>query len=201
MKGDSDRNALKREGAAAQPRNRLIQVEEAVGGGAPDAEDEVRPEDFNLSAEVADAGVALGLGRLAIVRWAALDDVSDIAVGLARESNCGEHLVEEIAGSSHKGQSLAVFFRAGAFSDHEHLGICDPLAEDRPRAGLGENAGAALAHPRFEGIEARLPIFGLTIFARQDGSPTRTGRAVEGRAVADLQSPATPKAVAEKIFN
>jgi len=107
-----------------------------------------------------------------------------------------------VARGAHEGEPLSVFFRTGAFADHEDLRSGDSFAENRPQAGLRKITGSAVAYADFEGIEAGLAIFIRTAIAGACGIVPCAGRSAEAEGgIAGHKPAAASEAIAEEIFD
>src|SRR3990172_4426296 len=82
-------------------------------GVAPQAHDHLRLYQLDLPLEVLPAGVDLSGQRVAVVRWAALDDVRDEHL-IAAQVDRRDQLVQEAPGRADEGAGLLGLVEAGA---------------------------------------------------------------------------------------
>ena len=123
--------------------HRDVRPDEPLGGDAPQAHHDLRPDDAELLPQPGQAGVPLFGQRVAVLRRAALDDVGDENVLVPRQVHRGEILVQQLAAAAHKGQALLVLVFAGAFADEHHFRRFGAGAEHHVGAGLTQAALAA----------------------------------------------------------
>src|SRR5262249_6996526 len=84
----------------------------------------------------------VGLG-VAVVRWAALDDVGDVDIG-AGEPHCLDHLGQELARFADERLTLDVLVVAWAFADEDDARVRIADAEDDVLAAAREFAALAV---------------------------------------------------------
>ena len=101
---------------AVLARDLEVGLDEAHGRDAPEADDDLRPQQRDLAAQIADAGILLHAQRVAVFRRAALDDIGDLHV-LALETDDLEHIVEQMTGPADERHALRVLVRAGTLAD------------------------------------------------------------------------------------
>ena len=94
-------------------------------GDATHRKDELRCNLFDLGIQENPAMLRLGSLRVAIIRGAALDDIGDINL-FARDSNSGQHAVEQLPRAPDKGFAAKVFIVPGAFADDQQIRLARP---------------------------------------------------------------------------
>jgi hypothetical protein len=102
----------------AQTTQRGVGGQEVLRRDAPHREHNVGPQQLNLAHEVRKAGNNfLGLG-ITIARRPAFQHVGNVHVAAATESDCLEHGIQEVAGTTDERLTSAILFSAGGFADY-----------------------------------------------------------------------------------
>ncbi len=98
-----------------------------VSGNAANAKKESRPHNRDLPQQDREVRLDFVGFRIAILRWAALQDIHDEDF-IPRKIDCCENLVEQSAGPPHERFPFLVFVGARSFADHHQIGvrIADP---------------------------------------------------------------------------
>ena len=97
-------------------RDLEVRLDDAHGRDASETDNNLGPQQRDLTAKIADAGVLLHAERVAVFRRAALDDVGDIHI-VALEADDLEHVIEQMTGPADEWHALRILVRAGAFAD------------------------------------------------------------------------------------
>ena len=92
-----------------------IWPDQAHGGDAAEADDDLRLEELRLRAQKIDTGVLLGLHGVPVFGRAAFDDIRDVAVVAAKVDD-REHLVEEFARRADERLALQISFAVLIFT-------------------------------------------------------------------------------------
>ena len=151
-----------------------VRTDQLHGGHAPQTHDDLRLHQLRLTPQIAEAGGLFAIQRVAVLGRAALDDVGDIH-RLPLQADHGQHVVQELSGRAHEGQTLLVLIGAGAFTDEQHFCVGAACAEDHVLPRVRQGAGTALQtfilqlFPR--GHRGFLPI----IFFRGHNPPSPVG--------------------------
>ena len=106
-----------------------IRPDQAHGGDAAEADDDLRLEELRLRAQKIDTGVLLGLHGVPVFGRTAFDDIRDVAVVAAKVDD-REHLVEEFARRADERLALQILIFAGALAHEQHLCVLWADAED-----------------------------------------------------------------------
>ena len=113
------------------------------GRDAAQTHDDLRVHQDHLPAQIAYAGILLCVQRIPVLGRAALDNVGDI-YRLPLKPDHLQHIVQQLPGSAHKGQTLLILAGAGPFPDEQHLGVNGPHAEHHIFPCVRQRAGTAL---------------------------------------------------------
>ena len=124
-------------------RHRKVGAYHPLGSDAAQADDDLRPQQTELLSQPGHTGFALGGQGVAVLRRAALDDVSDIAVLFAVQVDGEEVFVQQLAAAAHKGQALLILVLAGAFAHKQYLGVLGTLTEHHVRPRFAQPTAAA----------------------------------------------------------
>src|SRR3990172_5197106 len=116
--------------------------EEPGQGVAPQADDDPGPYQLDLPLEVLPAGVHLPGERVAVVRWAALDDVRNEHL-VAAQADGGDQLVQEASGRADEGARLLVLVEARRLAHEQHFSVRRAPTRGSGGAGAAEGAGGA----------------------------------------------------------
>ena len=125
------------------PDYRKVLPDHPLGRHPPQADHDLRPEQTELLPQPGHTGFALGGQGVAVLRRAALDDVSDIAVLFAVQVDGEEVFVQQLAAAAHKGQALLILVLAGAFAHKQYLGVLGTLTEHHVRPRFAQPTAAA----------------------------------------------------------
>ena len=117
-----------------------VGLDETDGGDAPQADDDFGADQGHLVAQVADAGVLLGVQRVAVVGGTAFDHVGDVHVLVPAQVDELQHLVQQLAAPAHKGEPLQVLVLARPLSDAHDLRVPGTGAEYHMMACLCQSA-------------------------------------------------------------
>ncbi len=126
---------------------RLSCLQQILGSSETETEDHFRLDQLNLLLQIRNALFDFIRLRLAVVRWATLQDVADVDI-LTFETDRFENLVQQLSRPPNERLTLRIFIGAGGLT-HKHqrgVWIADAKHELRPRpAKLALLAGANLA--------------------------------------------------------
>ena len=117
-----------------------IRLNQLLPGDAAQAHQDFRPQQRELVAQVADAGLLLLGQGVPVVGRPALDNVGDVDVGVPVQIHGGQHLVQQLAAPAHKGLPLQILVFPGAFPHEHHLGLGVAHAEHHVVARLAQGA-------------------------------------------------------------
>ncbi len=128
-----------------RPRNRAerrIGPEQILCGDPPHGEDDARLDEQDLPLEVRQAARdLLGLG-IAVTGRTRLEDVRDVDVLAARQSDGAQHRIQQLSRPAHEGLALTVLLGSRCFTDDEPLRMNVADAEDRLGAARMQGAFA-----------------------------------------------------------
>ena len=146
MEGRDERRAAVVEGAAAQPRDRILRLQQRLRGECSQGDDDLWLNAVDLLKEERLAGLDLvGLG-IAVLRRPAFDDVRDIDV-VAAESDGLDDLGQQLAGTPDKRNALDVFVSSRRLADEHQVGRWIANAKyDLPPAEPVQLASSAIAN-------------------------------------------------------
>ena len=116
-----------------------ILPDEAHGGNAAQADDDLGAEQRHLVAEIADAGLHLHVEGVPVLGRTAFDRIADEYLGPVQVDE-GEHIVQQLARLAHEGLAGQILLFAGSLPDEHDLGVPSPVAEDHVVPGLGQGA-------------------------------------------------------------
>ena len=120
-----------------------IVADEAHGGDAAQADDDLGRYQLQLALQPDGAGLLLDVQRVAVARRAALDHIADVDARAVQIDEL-QHVVQELPGAADEGRALQVLLFAGALADEHHLGVVRPGAEHHVVPRLAQPAAAAL---------------------------------------------------------
>ena len=121
-----------------------VGLDQLHGGHPAQAHQNLGPEQGELVAQPADAGLLLLGEGVPVLRGPALDDIGDVDVALPVQVHRRQELIQVLAGPAHKGLSLQVLVLARALSHEHHLGLGVAHPEHHVVAGLAKAAGTAV---------------------------------------------------------
>ena len=116
-----------------------VRLNQLLARDASQTHQDLGPQQGELVAQVADAGILLSGQGVPVLGRAALDNVGDVHVGVPVQVHGGQHFVQQLSAPAHKGFTLQVLVFTGAFS-HEHhfgFGISHPEHHMVPRLAQG----------------------------------------------------------------
>lgn len=125
--------------------HRFITCKKKLACELAEPKDGSRLEKCHLLCQVIMAGCDFIFQWVAVLRWAAFDDVADVGVAVTAEIDRCQPFVEELTCLSDKWQSLLVFMIAGTFADYHHKGCRAPTSEYYISPCLGQRASVACA--------------------------------------------------------
>ena len=125
---------------AVLPGDLEVLPDEAAGGDAAQAHDDLGADQGHLGPEIADAGVLLGVQGVPVLGRAALDDVGDVHVLRPVQVDELQHLVQQLAPPAHEGLPLEVLVFPGALADAHDLRVPGPYSEDHVVPAVGQGA-------------------------------------------------------------
>lgn len=125
---------------AVFPGNLKIFLDQAHGGHPAQADDDLGSDQGHLAAQIADAGVLLGVQGVPVLGRTALDDVGDVHVGFPVQIDDLQHVVQQLARPAYEGLALEVLVLAGALADEHDLGIPGARSEDHVVPGVRQGA-------------------------------------------------------------
>ena len=125
---------------AVLPGDAIVLPDEAHGGDAAQADDDLGPDEGHLVAEIADAGILLGVQGVTVVGGTALDDVGDVHVFLPVQVDELQHVVQQLARPAHKGLALQVLVLPGALAHEQDLRVPAAHAEHHVMPSIRQGA-------------------------------------------------------------
>lgn len=111
-------------------------------GDAAETDDDLRTDQRNLLGEPQAAGLLLNVQGVAVFRRAALYHVGDIDFAAIQVDQL-QHIVQQLAGTAHKGFALQILLLARALTDEHDLGLRIADAEHHVGARFTQSAAAA----------------------------------------------------------
>src|SRR5215469_12170800 len=102
-----------------QPRERCVGSEQVLGGDTPDREHDLGLQQRDLPQQVGQARGDLVRPGIPVVRRTALEDVGNVDIAPAIETDGSQHGVKQLTGGPHERFTAAVFFRARRLADHQ----------------------------------------------------------------------------------
>ena len=145
VKGRDERRAAVLERATAEPRDRILRLQQRLRGERPQRDDDLRPNAVDLLKEERLAGLDLVRLGIAVLGRPALDDVGDVDL-VAPKPDGLDDLREELARAPDERDALNVFVRAGRFADeHQIRRRVAHTEHDLPAAQLVQLATRAVA--------------------------------------------------------
>src|SRR5215207_10590066 len=159
MEGRDQHRALaERELASPQLRDPLFGFEEQLGGEVAERDHDRRVDEAQLALEVRPARLDLVRQRVAVARWAALDDVGDVDL-VATQPDVGDEPGKELARPTDERDALAVLLRTRPLADEHEIRARIAVTEDDLAAALGRQgafrAGERLSLELLERRERR----------------------------------------------
>ena len=141
--GDDQRHAAVLVHPAPQAGNGRVGVEQQRGGALAECDDELRPDQLDLTFQIRPAcGRLVGLGRTVVGRTA-FEHVRDVDVATAREPKRGQHIVEQAPRLADEGLAPGILFRARCLADEQPLRVDIADAGDRLVPGPAQAACVA----------------------------------------------------------
>ena len=131
---------------AAQAADGRLGLQQGMGGKAAQRDDHLWLQAIDLPAQIVVAVGDFVSGRVAVTRWPALDDVTDIDVLLAVDTGGGQHVFQQLAGFADKRQPLFVLLLARGFADDQHTRLGAAAANYHLLAGRRQRAALAICH-------------------------------------------------------
>ena len=87
------------------------------------------PDEVNLAEKVADTGILLQGEGVPVLGRTAFDDVCNVYLGSVQADH-GQHIIQQLAGLSHKGDALLVLVCPWPLTHQHEFGLGVPHAED-----------------------------------------------------------------------
>jgi hypothetical protein len=115
------RNPLKLMNAVAKFGDRLLGGKQKLGRKASEGQDCLRTYGLKLTPEERAAPFNLIWLRITVSRWPTLDHVANVNL-IAPPAHSSDDAVKQLAGGTHKGSALAVFFLTWTLANQSHPG-------------------------------------------------------------------------------
>lgn len=114
--------------------NAEVRGDQPFRGNSAEADDDLRPQEGKLRRQIADTGILLVVHRVAVLRWAALDDVGNVRI-IAAEVDDREHVVKQVSRGADERLALQILLLPRSFADEDDGRRNRADAEDgvRPR--------------------------------------------------------------------
>jgi len=119
---DDQRHTIVSVQSAAQFCQALIRLQQIVRGHASKRQDYIRPNQGYLLIQPWTAGIGFLWPGIAVVRWAAFEDIGNIDL-LPLQTNRGKHRVQQLSGAPDEGFPLQILIPARSFPDHQQACI------------------------------------------------------------------------------
>ena len=149
-----------------------IGLDDAHGGDAAEAYDDLRTQQGGLIAQPVHAGFLFLLQGVTVLRRAALDNICYVDICAAVEVDGGEVFIEQLTACTDERLALQIFVSARAFADEHNLRARVTHAEHDIGARFAQAAFAAVQavffqfFPVFKHISHRLfAFFQITVFS------------------------------------
>ena len=130
MVGDDERDAVVPVHGASQLPDRELRIEQRLRGERAERDDDLGPNDLQLTHEIRAAGSDFRRRGVPIRRWPMLEHVADEHV-FSRQLDGAKNLCQQLTSSTDKGAALLVFVLAGRLANADEIGSRISLARYR----------------------------------------------------------------------
>ena len=130
-------------------RDPVVRMDQAHGGDAAEADDDLRADQLHLLPEVPDAGVLLLGKRVPVAGRTAFENVRDVDL-VTRDADGLEVLVEQLSRRADERDPGPVLLLARRFPDEHQRRRAAARSEHKIRPGLPERAAVTRRALRFE---------------------------------------------------
>src|SRR5204863_7253745 len=160
MIGHDDGNAAEPMNLIAEGTERLLGIEQALGGRPSHGQDDRGLHQLDLPVKKRQAGRDLVVLRQPVLRRPALHDVADEHL-IARQRDRFENFGEQLAGAADERSSGLVFSAPRPLADHHQTRRGEALARHRPGAAVAQLAAATAGDERRDVLQAGGPLDGI----------------------------------------